>query len=57
MGLVVLKLFLVDLDEVEPLLRVLLFLGFGIIFLVLSYLLPNLFRRSSTDSAPLPHVE
>jgi hypothetical protein len=52
MGLVVLKLFLVDLDEVEPLLRVLLFLGFGIVFILLGYLLPSLFRRQAVETNP-----
>lgn len=47
MGLVVFKLFLADLDQVEPLLRVVLFLGFGILFMMLSYLVPRLFRRST----------
>ncbi len=52
LALVVLKLFLIDLDEVEPLLRILLFLGFGIVFMMLSYILPSVFRKHSS-SAPV----
>ena len=42
--LVVGKLFLVDLSEVEPLWRIFLFLGFGSLFLALSYYLRSLWR-------------
>ena len=49
LALVVLKLFLVDLEEVEPLLRILLFLGFGIVFMMLSYILPSVFRKQSAS--------
>jgi Predicted membrane protein (DUF2339) len=42
--LVVGKLFLVDLSEVEPLWRTFLFLGFGSLFLALSYYLRSLWR-------------
>jgi uncharacterized membrane protein len=42
--LVVGKLFLVDLSEVEPLWRIFLFLGFGGLFLALSYYLRSLWR-------------
>lgn len=42
--LVVAKLFLVDLAEVEAFWRVLLFLGFGVLFLTLSYYLRVLWR-------------
>ncbi|CAN5146876.1 DUF2339 domain-containing protein [soil metagenome] len=45
--LVVGKLFLVDLAEVEAIWRVLLFLGFGGLFLVLSYFLRSLWRPGS----------
>jgi uncharacterized membrane protein len=38
------KLFLVDLAEVEALWRVLLFVGFGVLFLSLSYYLQALWR-------------
>ncbi len=51
LALVVLKLFLVDLDEVEPLLRILLFLGFGIVFMMLSYILPSVFRKQASSKA------
>jgi hypothetical protein len=43
-GLVVGKLFLVDLAQVQALWRVLLFMGFGALFLLLSYFLPNLLK-------------
>lgn len=52
MGLVVLKLFLADLEQVEPLLRVVLFLGFGILFMMLSYLVPRLFKRQTDHIDP-----
>ncbi len=45
--LVVGKLFLVDLAEVEAVWRILLFLGFGGLFLALSYYLRSLWRPSS----------
>lgn len=45
LALVVLKLFLVDLSEVDPLIRILLFLGFGIVFMMLSYILPTFFKK------------
>ena len=41
------KLFLIDLAEVEPLVRVLTFMGFGALLLALSYYFPSLWRRSS----------
>ena len=44
--LIVAKLFLVDLAEVAALWRVLLFLGFGGLFLLLSYFLPNLWKHA-----------
>ena len=47
--LVVGKLFLVDLAEVEALWRVLLFLGFGVLFLALSYYLRSLWRPDSGE--------
>ncbi|MFK7847511.1 MAG: DUF2339 domain-containing protein [Rhodothermales bacterium] len=51
LALVVLKLFLIDLNEVEPLLRILLFLGFGIVFMMLSYILPSVFRKQEKAAA------
>ncbi len=50
------KLFLVDLSEVEPVWRVVLFLGFGGLFLALSYYLQGLWRseggpRRGSDAA------
>ena len=48
LALVVTKLFLIDLETVEPLLRVLLFLSLGIVFIVMSYVLPNFFQRNAT---------
>jgi len=38
------KLFIVDLSELETIWRVLLFMGFGAIFLLLSYYFPKLWR-------------
>ena len=43
--LVVGKLFLVDLARVEPIVRILLFLGFGVVFLALSYFFRSLWQR------------
>jgi uncharacterized membrane protein len=45
--LVVGKLFLVDLAALDPLWRVLLFIGFGGVFLVLSYFFQNVIRSKS----------
>ena len=42
--LVVAKLFIVDLAELETIWRVLLFMGFGGVFLLLSYYFPKLWR-------------
>jgi uncharacterized membrane protein len=42
--LVVAKLFLVDLSQLETIWRVLLFLGFGTVFMVISYYFPKLWR-------------
>jgi uncharacterized membrane protein len=42
--LMVAKLFIVDLSELETIWRVLLFMGFGAIFLLLSYYFPKLWR-------------
>lgn len=42
--LVVAKLFLVDLSELETIWRVLLFMGFGAVFLLLSYYFPKLWK-------------
>ncbi len=45
------KLFLVDLSEVEPAVRVVLFLGFGGLFLALSYYLQGLWRTGAEEGA------
>jgi uncharacterized membrane protein len=50
--LLVTKLFVVDLSQLEPIWRVLLFMGFGGLFLVLSYLFPALWKTSKQDSRP-----
>ncbi|MEW5796871.1 MAG: DUF2339 domain-containing protein [Candidatus Zixiibacteriota bacterium] len=42
--LVVAKLFLIDLSELETIWRVLLFMGFGAVFLLLSYYFPKLWK-------------
>jgi hypothetical protein len=47
--LVVAKLFLVDLSEVEAVWRILLFLGFGCLFLILSYYLQALWRPGAGE--------
>ena len=52
--LVVAKLFLWDLAALDPLWRVLLFLGFGGMFLLLSYYLRNLWNPR--DDADTPHA-
>jgi uncharacterized membrane protein len=49
---VVAKLFLVDLSALHPLFRVLLFLGFGAVFLFLSYALQGWWKPD--DDAPHP---
>jgi uncharacterized membrane protein len=49
--LVVAKLFLVDLVELDPLFRVLLFLGLGSAFLLLSYFFQNVISGKSNRSA------
>lgn len=46
--LVVAKLFLVDLSELETIWRVLLFMGFGAVFLLLSYYFPKLWKAKSS---------
>ncbi|BAY52336.1 hypothetical protein NIES2134_100560 [Thermostichus vulcanus NIES-2134] len=45
------RLFFVDLIQLAPLWRVLLFMGFGLIFLLLSYFLRALWRRSPGESS------
>jgi len=52
--LVVAKLFLWDLAGLDPLWRVLLFLGFGGLFLILSYHLRNLWNPHERDDSALP---
>lgn len=46
------KLFLVDLSQLEPIWRVLLFMGFGALFLVLSYFFRALWKTSKEGSRP-----
>jgi uncharacterized membrane protein len=48
--LVVAKLLLVDLINLDAVWRILLFLGFGGVFLILSYYLQALWRASSRES-------
>ncbi len=48
--LVVAKLFLVDLSRVDPFLRILLFLGFGAVFLLISYYFRDLLRNPGEGS-------
>lgn len=49
---VVAKLFLVDLGELDAIWRILLFLGFGGLLLVLGYLFPSLWKPRSVHNAP-----
>ncbi len=49
--LVVAKLFLVDLREVETLWRIVSFLGFGVVFLALSYWLRDLWKPGAANEA------
>lgn len=49
---VVAKLFLVDLGELDAVWRILLFLGFGGLLLVLGYLFPSLWKPHSVRDAP-----
>lgn len=51
-GLVIVKLFLVDLAALEAIWRVLLFLGFGGAFLALSYYFPSLWKAKSAADTP-----
>jgi uncharacterized membrane protein len=46
---VVAKLFLVDLAQLEPVWRILLFLGFGGAFMALSYYFPSLWKARGTE--------
>lgn len=49
------KLFVVDLDRLDPLFRVILFLGFGAVFLYFSYSLSGAWRpRGPSDPEPRP---
>lgn len=49
------KLFIVDLDRLDPLFRVLLFLGFGAVFLYFSYSLSGAWRpRGQAEPEPRP---
>ena len=48
--LVVAKLFIVDLARVEAIVRILLFLGFGVVFLALSYFFRSLWQRGAADN-------
>lgn len=50
---VVAKLFLVDLSALHPLFRVLLFLGFGAVFLFLSYALQGWWKSADDDARPV----
>jgi uncharacterized membrane protein len=54
LGVGIAKFFLFDLDAIDPLVRVVLFLGFGIAFIGVSYLLPRLITRSSRSPAAHP---
>ena len=56
------KLLFMDLEEIDPLTRILLFVSFGIIFIILSYLIANFFKKKPPSneqpvrySTPTPH--
>ena len=44
LGVVVLKMFAVDLSELDPLWRIVLFIGFGGLLLIVSYLFPSIWK-------------
>ena len=50
--MVAFKLLFMDLEEVEPLIRILLFLGFGVIFMILSYLISAYFKKRGIKQPP-----
>ncbi len=52
--LVVAKLFVIDLAELEAVWRILLFLGFGALLLVVSYLFPSVWRSPEVDARAEP---
>jgi len=52
--LVVGKLFIVDLASVETIWRIALFLGFGVVFLVLSYFFQGVIRDIKASASPEP---
>ena len=52
--LVAFKLLFMDLEEVDPLIRILLFLGFGVIFMILSYLISAYFKKRAAKQPPPP---
>ena len=47
--MVVGKLFVVDLAELDAIWRILLFLGFGALLMLVSYLVPSLWRSDDED--------
>ncbi len=59
LSLFVLKLLLIDLEEVDPLIRILLFVGFGVIFMILSYVVTGYLKRTTgaTPSVSQPASE
>ncbi len=54
LGVVVLKLFAIDLSELDPVWRIVLFIGFGGLLLVTSYLFPAIWRGPSDESEESP---
>ena len=50
MNLVALKLIFTDLEAVDPLIRILLFVSFGTIFIILSNLTANFFKKKTQDT-------
>lgn len=57
LALVVGKLFVVDLARLEAIWRILLFLGFGALFLALGYYMPWLWRTDADEAAASPPSE
>lgn len=54
LGLVVAKLFLVDLSDLQMIWRVLLFMGFGVLFLLVSYYFRSLWRPTDKQGPDNP---
>lgn len=49
------KLLFMDLEQTDPLTRILLFVSFGIIFIILSYLTANFFKKKPPTDTPVSY--